>query len=82
MLEVYTPEEKTYLELLDKVVKFNHFWMTFINDSYSIFAAIESVIDICSFYKLDMEECMDIAYKEISGRTGKMINGTFVKDKK
>jgi len=28
-----------------------------------------------------IEECIDSAYNEISNRTGKMVNGTFVKDK-
>ena len=28
----------------------------------------------------EIEECIDSAYKVISKRTGKMINGTFVKD--
>lgn len=28
---------------------------------------------------MTLEECLQVAYKEISGRTGKMINGTFVK---
>ena len=30
--------------------------------------------------KLNIEDCIDAAYKTISKRTGKMINGTFVKD--
>jgi NTP pyrophosphatase (non-canonical NTP hydrolase) len=30
---------------------------------------------------LDIEDCIDSAYKEIADRKGKMINGTFVKDK-
>jgi len=29
-----------------------------------------------------IEECIDTAYKVISKRTGKMVNGTFVKDEK
>ena len=29
---------------------------------------------------LKIEDCIESAYKEISARTGKMINGTFVKD--
>jgi hypothetical protein len=28
----------------------------------------------------DIEDCIDAAYTEIAARTGKMINGTFVKD--
>lgn len=30
---------------------------------------------------LKLEECLESAYNVISKRTGKMINGTFVKDK-
>ncbi len=29
-----------------------------------------------------LEECLALAYAEIKGRTGKMVNGTFVKDTK
>jgi hypothetical protein len=29
---------------------------------------------------MSLEECLQCAYEEIKGRTGKMINGTFVKD--
>ena len=29
-----------------------------------------------------LEECLALAYSEIKGRTGKMVNGTFVKDAK
>jgi NTP pyrophosphatase (non-canonical NTP hydrolase) len=31
---------------------------------------------------VDVEECIRIAYNEIKDRTGKMVNGVFVKDKK
>ena len=33
--------------------------------------------DLCG---TNMAECLDMAYDEIKDRTGKMINGTFVKD--
>jgi hypothetical protein len=29
-----------------------------------------------------IEECIDTAYEVIAKRTGKMVNGTFVKDEK
>ena len=31
---------------------------------------------------VNIETCINTAYKEISKRKGKMINGTFVKDEK
>jgi hypothetical protein len=30
---------------------------------------------------LDFQECLEAAYDEIAGRTGKMVGGQFVKDK-
>jgi phosphoribosyl-ATP pyrophosphohydrolase len=29
---------------------------------------------------LDIQECLEYAYNEIKGRTGKIVNGKFVKD--
>lgn len=29
---------------------------------------------------LELEECLEFAYDEIKGRTGKTVNGTFIKD--
>lgn len=31
-------------------------------------------------FSFNIEDCIDIAYETISKRTGKMVNGTFVKD--
>lgn len=38
------------------------------------------LIGICKMYNLDFDGCLNRAYEEISKRTGKMINGVFVKD--
>lgn len=35
----------------------------------------------CALQKIEVEECLEGAYNVISKRTGKMINGQFVKDK-
>lgn len=35
---------------------------------------------LCNIYSVDLRECYRIAYKEISKRTGKTIDGVFVKD--
>ena len=34
---------------------------------------------ISDIYDLDFIDCVESAYKEIAGRKGKMIDGTFVK---
>ena len=30
--------------------------------------------------KVDVRDCIDMAYQEIKGRTGRIVNGTFVKE--
>jgi phosphoribosyl-ATP pyrophosphohydrolase len=37
--------------------------------------------NLASLRGFKIEDCINYAYKEIANRTGKMINGTFVKDK-
>ena len=41
---------------------------------------IKNLISIALLKSTTLEECLNIAYKEIKNRTGKMINGKFVKD--
>lgn len=38
------------------------------------------VIGYCLQRGLDFEQCLESAYNEIKGRTGKVVNGVFVKD--
>jgi NTP pyrophosphatase (non-canonical NTP hydrolase) len=54
------------------------------NDKPEIQDAIGDIIvvltNLAHLEKLTIEDCIDAAYNAISERTGKMINGTFVKD--
>jgi len=54
------------------------------NDKPEIIDAIGDMVvvltNLAHFEGTDIEECIDSAYVEIAARTGKMINGTFVKD--
>jgi NTP pyrophosphatase (non-canonical NTP hydrolase) len=56
------------------------------NDKAEIKDAIGDIVvvltNLAHLEKLTIEDCIDAAYKEISNRTGKMVNGTFVKDEK
>jgi NTP pyrophosphatase (non-canonical NTP hydrolase) len=56
------------------------------NDKSEIKDAIGDIVvvltNLAHLEKLTIEDCIDAAYKEISNRTGKMVNGTFVKDEK
>lgn len=40
-----------------------------------------SLILQCELWGINYDECLKEAYKVIKNRTGKMVNGTFVKDK-
>ncbi len=54
------------------------------NDKPEIIDAIGDIVvvltNLAHLEGYDIEYCIDEAYKVIAGRTGKMINGTFVKD--
>ena len=54
------------------------------NDKPEIIDAIGDMVDVLTnlakLEKLDIEDCIDNAYQTISKRTGKMMNGTFVKN--
>lgn len=53
-------------------------------DTISKIIIIEDMVftlsNIARFYRFDLEECLESAYDVIKNRTGKMINGQFVKD--
>ena len=54
------------------------------NDQPEIVDAIGDMVvvltNLAHLQGYDIEYCIDEAYKVIAARTGKMINGTFVKD--
>ena len=54
------------------------------NDHDEINDAIGDMVvvltNLAHLHGTEIEDCIDAAYTEIAGRTGKMINGTFVKD--
>lgn len=41
---------------------------------------LESLLDVCDWYKLDFIECIETAYSEIADRKGAIVNGTFIKE--
>lgn len=54
--------------------------LSYFYQDHVIKQVLENLLEVAKFYALDFEECVESAYKEISGRKGKMINGTFVKE--
>jgi len=49
-----------------------------INDAIGDMVVV--LTNLAHLHGTEIEDCIDSAYAEIAGRTGKMINGTFVKD--
>ena len=49
-----------------------------INDAIGDMVVV--LTNLAHLHGTEIEDCIDSAYTEIAGRTGKMINGTFVKD--
>ena len=47
-----------------------------------VFSIVYYLNNIARLENTTLEECLNIAYNEIKNRTGKMINGKFVKDEK
>lgn len=41
---------------------------------------VVTLIGVCEFYGVTLEECLQMAYDTISKRSGTMIDGVFVKD--
>ena len=41
---------------------------------------IVTLIGVCEFYGVTLEECLQMAYDTIAKRSGKMENGIFIKD--
>lgn len=41
---------------------------------------VSCLSSIASFHRMDLEECLESAYNVIKKRTGKMVNGQFVKN--
>ena len=40
---------------------------------------VVTLIILAQQHGVTLEECLQVAYTEISGRTGKLVNGTFIK---
>ena len=41
---------------------------------------IVTLIILAGKYKINLIDCLELAYNEIKGRTGKTVGGTFIKD--
>lgn len=58
-------------------------WDLFLLNTYSVHflhEIIRTLAITARYYGFTLEECVAAAYKEIAGRKGRVINGTFVKE--
>ena len=54
----------------------------YLSSYFCLLIIFKELNDIALLENSTLEECLNIAYNEIKNRTGKMINGKFVKDEK
>ena len=54
----------------------------YLSPYFCLLIIFKELNDIALLENSTLEECLNIAYNEIKNRTGKMINGKFVKDEK
>lgn len=82
---IFAKQKGISLEFRNRAIFINFFtfeWILteFDHDSIDIDFLIY-LSDLCGFYKLDLTECLNLAWDKIKNRTGKTENGTFIKDK-
>lgn len=75
-----TQEELT--ETRDAAVALSRGHLTYAEIQDGIGDQVVTLILAAELAGTTLEECLALAYAEIKGRTGKMIDGTFVKDAK
>lgn len=77
-------DKKTqYIKLIEEIGELSESILK--NDKKEFIDAIGDCVvvltNLAAIEKLKIEDCIDSAYKEITDRKGKIINGTFVKEK-
>lgn len=74
----------TINETLSELMRSACIYKIRISDSISLYISLifDCLYTLADLYNITLEECLNIAYNEIKNRTGKMINGKFIKDEK
>lgn len=78
---LFLDKHKTYL--IDSYVKFEKEPDGYNKDSFitDVYTVVETLLEICYVLDLDITDCLEAAYNVISKRSGKIVNGQFIKDK-
>lgn len=78
----YENHTKQYIKLIEEVGELGSALLK--QDNLKIIDAIGDIRVVITILAkqldLDDDECLEMAYNEIKNRTGKTINGTFIKD--
>lgn len=56
------------------------YWDDVVEEIDAVGDILVVLIGYCLQRGLKIDECLEVAYAEISGRTGKVVDGVFVKD--
>lgn len=72
-------ETKMYDEEVDGVISLYDF-VNLVSPSYVAWEFFSVADAVVKSHGYDLVECLDIAYNVISKRTGRTLNGTFIKD--
>lgn len=67
-------------DVMGEIYSDEHFYTTFDNLELEMGDIFVTLIILAEQLNLDPVDCLEKAYKKIANRTGKTINGTFVKE--
>lgn len=75
--------DKSKIYLIESYIEFNKEQDDYSKDSFisDVYTVVETLLEICYVLNLEIKDCLEVAYNVISKRSGKVVNGTFVKDK-
>lgn len=83
MIDLYEFRKVPYLDSKFEAIKLLMFdysdLMAAKNYNSWLHAKVNTIIMVAELYNLDFVDCVEVAYKEIANRKGKVINGSFVK---
>ena len=75
--DLHNPEQPSLIDVGNKQVLLDQYNDEVIDGIGDMLVTILILAEICS---LDPKHCLEVAYNEIKGRKGKMVDGLFVKE--
>lgn len=75
-LNIKLDNEIYFIEEFDKMVYF----VQDVRHDFMPYETLSYIYSVCHNYCYDLQECLNLAWNTIKYRTGKTVNGTFIKD--